>query len=66
MKFKLKFEEINEERELEENYKIKDLLEDLNLSSQSTVLKQNGNITIEDSVINDGDEINIIKIIFGG
>lgn len=66
MNFNLKFKDIDEKRELSENYKIKDLLGDLNLSSQTIVAKQNGELTIEENVINDGDEIKLIQIIYGG
>ena len=66
MEFELKFKDIDEKRELSENYKIKDLLGDLNLSSQTIVAKQNGELTIEENVINDGDEIKLIQIIYGG
>ena len=48
------------------HYTIKDLLGDLNLSTQTIVAKQNGELTIEENVINDGDEIKLIQIIYGG
>ncbi|WP_405322451.1 MoaD/ThiS family protein [Methanobrevibacter thaueri] len=66
MDFNLKYKQINEKRQLKENYTIKDLLNDLELSSQTTVAKQNGELTIEDSTINDGDEIQLVQIIYGG
>ena len=66
MEYKLKFKDINETRDLKENFTIKNLLEELKLSSQTIVAKQNGELTIEDSVINDGDEINLVQIIYGG
>lgn len=66
MDFILKYKQINEKRQLKENYTIKDLLNDLELSSQTTVAKQNGELTIEDSTINDGDEIQLVQIIYGG
>jgi sulfur carrier protein len=66
MDFNLKYKQINEKRQLKENYTIKDLLNDLGLSSQTTVAKQNGELTIEDSTINDGDEIQLVQIIYGG
>ena len=67
MSFNLKFKDIDEKRELtHENYTIKDLLADLNVSSQTIVAKQNGELTIEENVINDGDEIKLIQIIYGG
>lgn len=66
MSFNLKFKDIDETRELKENFTIKDLLNELELSSQTTVAKQNGEITVEDSVINENDEIQLIQIIYGG
>lgn len=66
MVFNLKFKDIDETRQLKENYTIKDLLDELELSSQTTVAKQNGELTIEDSVINDGDVIQLVQIIYGG
>ena len=44
----------------------KDLLDELELSAQTMVSKQNGELVIEDSIINDGDEIQLVQIIYGG
>jgi len=66
MKYKLKYKKIDEERPLEENYTIQNLLDELGLSAQTVVAKQNGDLTIEESVINDGDEIQLVQIIYGG
>ena len=66
MKFRLKFKDISESREFEGEYTIQDLLNDLGLSAQTTVAKQNGKLTIEESVISDGDEIQLVQIIYGG
>ena len=67
MSFNLKFKDIDENRELKgDNYTIKDLLNELGLSSQTTVAKQNNELTTEESIINDGDEIKLIQIIYGG
>ncbi|WP_405309995.1 MoaD/ThiS family protein [Methanobrevibacter sp.] len=66
MKFNLKFSGIDEERNLDDNYSIKNLFDDLNVSSQTIVAKQNGEIAVEESVINDGDTIQLIQIIYGG
>ena len=67
MEFTLKFKEINEKRELKiNNYSIKNLLNDLELSSQTTVAKQNGELSIEDNIIREGDEIQLLQIIYGG
>lgn len=66
MEFVLKFKQTHEKRELKENYSIGNLLDDLNLSSQTIVAKQNGDLAIEESVIEDGDEIQLVQIIYGG
>lgn len=67
MEFTLKFKEINEKRELKSNnYSIKNLLNDLELSSQTTVAKQNGELSIEDNIIREGDEIQLLQILYGG
>lgn len=65
--FKLKFKNIDETREIpDENYRIIDLLKELDLSPQTVVSKQNGELVVEDTVIEDGDEIQLIQIIYGG
>lgn len=66
MNFNLKFKDIDEKRELSENYTIKNLLDDLGLNSQTVVAKQNGELTTEENEINDEDEIKLIQIIYGG
>ena len=67
MSFTLKYKDINEERELpNDDYTIKDLLNELELSAQTVVSKQNGELVIEDTVIQDDDEIQIVHIIYGG
>ena len=67
MTFTLIFKDISEERDIpKENYTIKVLLNDLELSSQTIVPKQNGELVIEESEIHDDDEIRLIQIIYGG
>ena len=67
MTFTLIFKDINEKRDIpKENYTIKDLLNDLELSSQTIAPKQNGELVIEESEIHDDDEIRLIQIIYGG
>ncbi|MEE0942348.1 MULTISPECIES: MoaD/ThiS family protein [unclassified Methanobrevibacter] len=67
MSFILKYKSIDEKRDLpNDDYTIKDLLNDMDLSPQTIVSKQNGDLVIEDTVINDGDEIQLVQIIYGG
>lgn len=67
MSFTLKFKDLNEKREIpNDEYTIKDLLDDLELSAQTVVSKQNGELVIEDTVIQEDDEIQLVQIIYGG
>lgn len=67
MSFILKYKSIDEKRDLpNDDYTIKDLLNDMDLSPQTIVSKQNGDLVIEDTVIHDGDEIQLVQIIYGG
>lgn len=67
MSFLLKYKSLEEKREIpNDNYTIKDLLDELELSAQTMVSKQNGELVIEDTVIEDGDEIQLVQIIYGG
>ena len=67
MSFTLKYTNISESREIpHEDYTIKDLIMELGLSTQTVVSKQNDELVIEDTVINDGDEIQLVQIIYGG
>jgi len=67
MNFRLIFNDKKETKILNnENTSIKDILEDMNLSSETVVTKKNGDIVVEDEIITDGDEIQIIQIIYGG
>ena len=67
MTFTLIYKNLNEKRELpNDNYTIKDLLNELELSAQTIVSKQNGELVIEDTVIEDDDEIQLVRIIYGG
>ncbi|MBE6501221.1 MAG: MoaD/ThiS family protein [Methanobrevibacter thaueri] len=67
MEFTLKYKDLNEKRQIpNEDYTIKDLLDELELSAQTVVSKQNGELVIEDTVIEEDDEIQIVQIIYGG
>lgn len=67
MEFTLIYKNLNEKREIpHEDYTIKDLLDDMELSAQTIVSKQNGELVIEDTVIENDDEIQLVQIIYGG
>ena len=66
MTFKLTIKDKVEEREIDGDLTIKELLDELDLSSETIVSKKNGEIVIEEASIEDGDEIEFIQIIYGG
>ncbi len=66
MKFTIIYNNERVDKESNVNITIKDVLDDLGLSSQTIVSKKNGNIVIEESSIDEGDEIEFIQIIYGG
>ena len=67
MTFTLKYKDLNEKREIpNEDYTIRDLLDEMELSAQTIVSKQNGELVIEDTVIREDDEIQLVQIIYGG
>ncbi|AMD16930.1 thiamine biosynthesis protein ThiS [Methanobrevibacter sp. YE315] len=67
MSFLLKYKNLEEKREIpRKDYTIKDLLEEMGLSAQTMVSKQNGELVIEDTVIEEDDEIQLVQIIYGG
>jgi sulfur carrier protein len=66
MNFTLIFNEKKEIRSLDNVVSIKDVLDEMDLSSETIVAKKNGDIVIEDEKIENGDEIHLIQIIYGG
>lgn len=51
---------------LEENITIKELLQEKELPSETIVSKKNGEVVLEEEIIEDGDTIEFIQVIFGG
>ncbi|MDD1774097.1 MAG: MoaD/ThiS family protein [Methanobacterium sp.] len=54
------------EKSIPENSSIKELLKLLEIPTETVVVKRNQSIVIEEEIINDGDTIEIIKVIYGG
>lgn len=54
------------EKSIPENSSIKELLKLLEIPTETVVVKRNQTIVIEEEIINDGDTIEIIKVIYGG
>ena len=66
MKFTVIYNNETFNKESEVDLTIKDLLDEMGLSSTTIVSKKNGETAIEESPIEDGDEIQFVQIIFGG
>lgn len=49
-----------------ENTSIEDILKKENIPIETVVIKQNGLTVTEDEIVKDNDEIEIIKVIYGG
>ncbi len=54
------------EIEIEENQIIKDILKQEDIPIETVVVKLNGETVTEDEPIKDDDELEIIKVIYGG
>ncbi|MBZ9570871.1 MoaD/ThiS family protein [Methanobrevibacter sp. TMH8] len=66
MSFTLIFENKKEEKDLKEDRKIKDILSELDVYPETTIVKRNGELADDESLIKEGDEIHIIQIVYGG
>lgn len=52
--------------EISENTKIEDILKQEEIPIETVVVKLNGETVTEDEKVKDGDELEIIKVIYGG
>lgn len=66
MKFTLIIDDEKRAMETNKSLKIKDLLKDFKIPLEAVVVKKNGEIVLEKEPIDDGDIIEIIKVIYGG
>lgn len=66
MSIKLINKENVKEIEFEGNKTIEDLLKEEEIPIETVVIKQNGETVTEDEIIKDNDEIEVIKVIYGG
>lgn len=54
------------EIDISENTKIEDILKQEEIPIETVVVKLNGDTVTEDEVVKDNDELEIIKVIYGG
>ncbi|MGZ7047658.1 MAG: MoaD/ThiS family protein [Methanobacterium sp.] len=53
-------------KEIEGNTTIKEVLDSMNISSETVVVKRNNEIAIDEENLHDDDVIEVIRIIYGG
>jgi sulfur carrier protein len=66
MKITVTIGDENEVKEISKNMTIKDLLKILEIPSETVVVKKNDYIVINEVIVEEDDNIEIIKVIFGG
>lgn len=66
MTIKLINKDETKEIDFKEDMTIEDLLKLEDIPIETVVIKQNGETVTEDEIINDNDEIEVIKVIYGG
>lgn len=54
------------EIEFNENLKISDILNSEDIPIETVVIKRNGETVTEEEIVKDNDEIEVIKVIYGG
>ncbi len=55
-----------ESREIQEDTTIKEVLDSMDISSETVVVKMNNEIVMEEESLADGDIIEVIRVIYGG
>ena len=55
-----------ESREIQEDTTIKEVLDSMDISSETVVVKMNNEIVMEEESLADGDVIEVIRVIYGG
>jgi sulfur carrier protein len=66
MKITVTIGDQSEVKEISNSITIKDLLKILEIPSETVVVKKNEYIVINEEIVEEGDNIEIIKVIFGG
>ncbi len=66
MKIKLIIGENEDTIEISDNKTVKNLLDDIDIASETVVVKKNDCIVIDEEPVEDGDLIEVIQVIYGG
>ncbi|HML04784.1 MAG TPA: MoaD/ThiS family protein [Methanobacterium sp.] len=60
------YERTEHKKEISEITTIKEVLESMNISSETVVVKKNDEIVMDEENLNDEDVIEVIRVIYGG
>ena len=66
MKIKLINKKDVKEMEIDENTTVEDILKSEGIAVETVVVRVNGDTVTEDEIVSDGDEVEVIKVIYGG
>ena len=55
-----------ENKEIQENTTIKEILDAMDISSETVVVKRNNEIVMDEESLGNGDIIEVIRVIYGG
>ena len=66
MRIKLVIGDKEESLEITDNKTVKDLLNSVEIASETVVVKKNDSIVIDEEILEDGDLIEVIQVIYGG
>jgi sulfur carrier protein len=66
MKIKLIIGDKEDTMEIKGNQTVKDLLNSIDIASETVVVKKNTTIVIDEEKLEDGDLLEVIQVIYGG
>lgn len=66
MEIKVKVGDREDIISISEDKTIKDLLESMEIATETVVVKKNNYIVIDEETVEDGDSIEVIQVIYGG
>ena len=66
MMIKLIIGDKEESLEITDNKTVKDLLNSVDIASETVVVKKNDSIVIDEEILEDGDLVEVIQVIYGG
>lgn len=60
------YERTEHKKEIQQDTTIKEVLESMNISSETVVVKKNNEVVMDEENLNDEDVIEVIRVIYGG